>query len=947
MAARYTIHLLLIGTLLPCICGGPSVIPLMEYGVVFKPGRVISTADTNHVLQTFRIPIPLDEPPALDGSLLASCKKLRRGAHDIGTIDPCHILMDHIEWSKVTLRSLADTKARLLDTLRTIVPDVTARRHRRDARSTSTLPPILSEVDRLALLTGDDIELSGLDDHTATFSAVSDHAFVYFGMARNVDVQRLRKDFHVLVNKYNAFTDLVGHMANITDLHLLAMDRQINDLIDDRDRFLQRVSNATGMLFNRSITARDRLDDVGLLASLSQVLEQRVTAAILHYLDHINHLQLMVVEARLMRRHKLSQVLISPLDIERAVLEAGRYLRKRLPRFSVAFRDSAYYYENSFVTCSRTNDTLLVSMTIPVVSDEHLFTIYRVLSFPVPVRVFNTSTVDATLITDLPTEVAISFNAQYLIPQPVVDWGLCYGDTITVCPDIPLMGKTTDRTCIAALLRNDTNDIRALCRMDYIVNPVFPSMAVDLGRSRVLVVGRASQGHVLCGNKPPVPATIFMYAVVVLGCECAFKTTDAWIPYRISDCGQERLQSAVVFVKNNMITGLLDRGGWRRSPLQGRLVEQLRVHPVPTMLHTSMVTKARRSNSSFHIDLSRLVHKIQHNKVDVDNDFATPEEPDTSAMDHWGRIFRGQSWLNSFGMTILVVLVVVALASCCCYKFRSNVAGLWLMSQNPVVSATDLPMPGPPLVAQPDPGAACAITIIILLILVGFFMILSIVLYCKRARRLADRLPDGLYLQFASPAVSEVVNIGQATAPNDHLYVALSPEPLLQDITVNQFWFTHMATPIWGRQVIRAAAMGGAPDVPLTLPESFPISANLSRALRGRRHKGHIQVRLLRYSSGLATVVPFGIPRMTFDGWRPIGRRVDDDMGPPPSHGIPRPTSPDGMAARRLPEIPTERKPAASAAAVDSWDTKVHEYSDVLPAGAVAAHRGAYMQPTV
>ena len=46
-----------------------------------------------------------------------------------------------------------------------------------------------------------------------------------------------------------------------------------------------------------------------------------------------------------------------------------------------------------------------------------------------------------------------------------------------------------------------------------------------------------------------------------------------------------------------------------------------------------------------------------------------------------------------------------------------------------------------------------------------------------------------------------------------------------------------------------------------------------------------IQVRLLRYMGGIASVVPFGIPMMTLDGWRPIGRMVTCDDHRPPTVG--------------------------------------------------------------
>ena len=58
----------------------------------------------------------------------------------------------------------------------------------------------------------------------------------------------------------------------------------------------------------------------------------------------------------------------------------------------------------------------------------------------------------------------------------------------------------------------------------------------------------------------------------------------------------------------------------------------------------------------------------------------------------------------------------------------------------------------------------------------------------------------------------------------------------------------------------------------------------LAQELRSPTDRRRASVRILRYSAGLATVVPIGLPRMTLDGWRPIGQVVDEDLLDPPTH---------------------------------------------------------------
>ena len=54
-------------------------ISLEEYGVVLKPGRIMSTADVTHVQQGFRIPIPrVDEEARIEVPVVTLCERYLR-----------------------------------------------------------------------------------------------------------------------------------------------------------------------------------------------------------------------------------------------------------------------------------------------------------------------------------------------------------------------------------------------------------------------------------------------------------------------------------------------------------------------------------------------------------------------------------------------------------------------------------------------------------------------------------------------------------------------------------------------------------------------------------------------------------------------------------------------------------------------------------------------------
>ena len=63
------------GLLIPRALHAPTI-SFEEYGVVLKPGRIMSTADITHVQQGFRVPIPvLDSSVGSEVPVMMLCEK--------------------------------------------------------------------------------------------------------------------------------------------------------------------------------------------------------------------------------------------------------------------------------------------------------------------------------------------------------------------------------------------------------------------------------------------------------------------------------------------------------------------------------------------------------------------------------------------------------------------------------------------------------------------------------------------------------------------------------------------------------------------------------------------------------------------------------------------------------------------------------------------------------
>ena len=84
--------------------------------------------------------------------------------------------------------------------------------------------------------------------------------------------------------------------------------------------------------------------------------------------------------------------------INAAVIEVTNYLKCEHPRFSVPLTNAAFYDDNSKPLFVREDGHPVIFVRMPIVSEEHLFRVYEILTFPVPITVPGQSRKDATQI---------------------------------------------------------------------------------------------------------------------------------------------------------------------------------------------------------------------------------------------------------------------------------------------------------------------------------------------------------------------------------------------------------------------------------------------------------------------------------------------------------------------------------------------------------------------
>ena len=127
---------------------------------------------------------------------------------------------------------------------------------------------------------------------------------------------------------------------------------------------------------------------------------------------------------------------------------------------------------------------------------------------------------------------------------------------------------------------------------------------------------------------------------------------------------------------------------------------------------------------------------------------------------------------------------------------------------------------------------------------------------------------NGVCIQFATPIHQEVVFLGEVTVPMDHLFLKGSVP--LKDAMVNQLCVKCTLTIHWQAILKGAANRLGMHPITIPLPTNLEISRRLAGQMLGAG-KYLTMVRLLKYTSGLATPIPANMPRLVDSGWSTLG----------------------------------------------------------------------------
>ena len=85
----------------------------------------------------------------------------------------------------------------------------------------------------------------------------------------------------------------------------------------------------------------------------------------------------------------------------------------------------------------------------------------------------------------------------------------------------------------------------------------------------MLIVSSETEGQLICGSKPSVKTRIENYAKLAIGCDCAFQTVGAWIPYSLRACQTRGADTNKRYPSSGLLKARMHVETWKKNITEG------------------------------------------------------------------------------------------------------------------------------------------------------------------------------------------------------------------------------------------------------------------------------------------------------------------------------------------------------------------------------------------
>ena len=542
--------------LLCCLMGevnGKETIQRMNYGVSFQYRSAIQLSN-EYWLHTFKIPLPAK----LQLPSIGTCHKNK---------ETC-ALISHVLAQINTVR--AETSTRLNNTLETVYKLIPETQHVK-GRGKRSLLPFLGQLSR---------SIFG----TATLD-----------------------DINVLARHINELSKRTMKISNAIEQHGAHMSSFMEKANKRMDNLMTGVKNNEMAITYIHTQLQTSIRD------LQNNFEQ-MTGILVKQIQNSNQLNHLLDEVKLgiidLVKGKLSPLILPPELLEATIKDIQNLLNSKYPEFYVAHTQVDQIYKSDQFLYARQNDSLFITIKLPISAHKHNMKLFDIMSFPVPV---NSTTTQATQLLDLPSHFVMSADQQFYTTLSNVELNKCSGQSPMHCLFNKALTPITTESCVLALFTNSKEKVHALCDFRFLHDAIKPSIH-ELGVSSV-VVYRSPILSMECSKQHKMVKGCD-YCILSLPCRCSIITEKAFFPPRLTSCHNKGDN----ITKLHPFNLVLLQEFFDNSKIQNVFADTTYANPLNVTVPNFKIYKhdmhqVIANDKNDHLSLSRMTDQVKNDQV--------------------------------------------------------------------------------------------------------------------------------------------------------------------------------------------------------------------------------------------------------------------------------------------------------------------------------------------
>ena len=343
-----------------------------------------------------------------------------------------------------------------------------------------------------------------------------------FGTASASDIQLLQDHINELIKDQNTLKN--NFQEHTTDM--TSYMKTVNDRVDTALKGIQlNHDELNNYLHTMTISSSENTEMIYKLMTI-------MTSEILSANTIIKATENIMLAIHDLMQNKLPPVLISVDTLNMTLENVQKVLQSKYHGFSIATYDTKYYYSISNIMFTRREDSIFITVNIPITKSTVQYHVYEIQTFPIPIH---NTTKHVSQILNYPKYIAIDSKRETYLELDEFEYAKCLGEFQKHCPNIIPQRQISSPNCLIAILLNDHTMTMKLCDFRFIENGL-QTFIMELDSNRFLL-SNITTLTIACSGKSVQTKQGCQFCIIEsIGCDCLIKADNFHFPSRISTC---------------------------------------------------------------------------------------------------------------------------------------------------------------------------------------------------------------------------------------------------------------------------------------------------------------------------------------------------------------------------------------------------------------------------